>query len=76
MPRWLWGNDRVAFEAVASNGNSGGLLSFWKEDFFCVETKRVSQRYILLVRKIRENRVRCGIGNIYAPNDDAERATF
>lgn len=76
MPRWLWGNERVNFVAVAAVGNAGGLLSCWKEEFFTMETKQILQRFILMVGEIREFNFRCGIMNIYAPNDDTERETF
>ena len=57
-------------------GAAGGLISLWDEQFFMVESKVVSNRYILLVGEIKSKNFKCGFGNIYAPNDDRERQSF
>lgn len=74
--RWLWGNEDILAEGAASDGNSGGLISFWRPNFFTLESKIVSNRYVLLVGTVVGVNLRCGFGNIYAPNDDAEREVF
>ncbi|XVF78708.1 hypothetical protein PTKIN_Ptkin14bG0157300 [Pterospermum kingtungense] len=74
--RWMWGNNSIQMECVLSNGNSGGLMSCWRDEFFSVESKFVSQRYILLVGVIKSRNVKCGLGNVYAPNDDVERSAL
>ncbi|XVF78477.1 hypothetical protein PTKIN_Ptkin14bG0136700 [Pterospermum kingtungense] len=76
LQRWLWGNAQVSYEIVCSDGNAGGLISCWRNDFFTVERKVVSARFILLMGFIKRSDFRCGIGNIYAPNDEAERSLF
>ncbi|XVF73357.1 hypothetical protein PTKIN_Ptkin12aG0195100 [Pterospermum kingtungense] len=40
--RWLWGNEPISFEVMASDGNSSGLISAWRNDFFSVDLKYVS----------------------------------
>ncbi|XVF79317.1 hypothetical protein PTKIN_Ptkin14bG0211600 [Pterospermum kingtungense] len=74
--RWLWGNETISFEVVVSDGNSGGLISVWRNDFFSVDLKYVSQRFILLLGTIKRSNFKCGIGNVYAPNNDSERLTL
>ncbi|XVF78918.1 hypothetical protein PTKIN_Ptkin14bG0176700 [Pterospermum kingtungense] len=66
--RWLWENEPVLSEVVLSEGNAGGLISCWREEFFTLETKFVSQRFILLVGRVKGHEVKCGFGNVYAPN--------
>lgn len=46
--------------------NSGGLISFWKSNFFSVESKRVFSRYVLLIGTMLELNFRCGFGIAYA----------
>ncbi|XVF29224.1 hypothetical protein REPUB_Repub15cG0102500 [Reevesia pubescens] len=69
----LWGNNSGIWEFSGSVGSAGGLISIWKEDFFTIETKIINQRYMLLTGVLNQFNVRCGMGNIYAPNDDGER---
>ncbi|XVF82161.1 hypothetical protein PTKIN_Ptkin16aG0022600 [Pterospermum kingtungense] len=76
LHRWLWGNAAISCEVVQSDGNAGGLISCWRDDFLQVESKYVSDRYILVVGSIKKFNFRCGIGNIYAPNDDLDRRSF
>ncbi|XVF82043.1 hypothetical protein PTKIN_Ptkin16aG0011400 [Pterospermum kingtungense] len=62
--------------SVESNGLSGGLMIYWKSCFFTVERIIKAESYILLVGFLNESKMKCGFGNIYAPNDDEERAKF
>ncbi|XVF04129.1 hypothetical protein REPUB_Repub05bG0055500 [Reevesia pubescens] len=64
------------FACSGSNGTAGGLISIWKEDFFVLSSKIVDSRFILLIGEIKSLNLTCGIGNVYAPNDDGERARF
>ncbi|XVF41900.1 hypothetical protein PTKIN_Ptkin01aG0317600 [Pterospermum kingtungense] len=68
----MGGNDSILSEVVVSEGNSGGLISCWRDQFFVVESKYCSQRSILLIGRIKQFDFRCGFGNIYAPNDDRD----
>ncbi|XVE54794.1 hypothetical protein DITRI_Ditri03aG0110900 [Diplodiscus trichospermus] len=72
LPRWLWGNANFNCEFDNSDGNSGGLLSCWREGFFTMEAKFVSSNFILLVGSILNKSFRCRIGNVYAPNVDSD----
>ncbi|XVF69249.1 hypothetical protein PTKIN_Ptkin11bG0065900 [Pterospermum kingtungense] len=72
----MWGSNSVQMECVLSNRNSGGLMSCWRDEFFSVESKFVSQRYILLVGVIKSRNLKCGLKNVYAPNDDMERSAL
>ncbi|XVF49610.1 hypothetical protein PTKIN_Ptkin04bG0027000 [Pterospermum kingtungense] len=73
VQRWLWGNEPFLCEAVVSEGNLGGLISCWREEFFSMELKMVSQRFILVVGMVKSCNLKCGFGNLYAPNDDNDR---
>ena len=57
-------------ESVGSDGASGGLISFWDDNFFTLEGKIVTQRYVLLVGVIKALNFKCGFGNVYAPKRD------
>lgn len=74
--RGLWGNESVSYVMVESDGSSGGLISCWRNDFFVVENQITSQRYVLLIGTTVGGEFRCGFGNIYAPNNNAERREF
>ena len=47
--RSIWGKNVVQGEFAPWAGASGGLITLWEDDFFEVESKIISQRYILLV---------------------------
>ena len=69
LQRFLTGHGSLSGEFVSSVGVAGGLISVWDEQFFTVEEKVSTCRYILLVGTIKSKNFRCGLGNIYAPND-------
>ncbi|XVF78437.1 hypothetical protein PTKIN_Ptkin14bG0133000 [Pterospermum kingtungense] len=73
LSSWLFGNIGFISEFVLSDGNSGGLITCWKDEFFSMESKILSQQFILLIGTIKEVNLRCGICNVYAPNDDGDR---
>ena len=68
-----WGKNVVQGEFASSVGASGGLITLWEEDFFEVESKIISQRYILLVGVLKLLKLKCEFGNIYAPNYHGEK---
>ncbi|XVF60058.1 hypothetical protein PTKIN_Ptkin08bG0012400 [Pterospermum kingtungense] len=74
--KWLWGNNSFVGESVESNRLSGGLMICWKSCFFTLESVVKSDRYFLLIGFLTDSKLRCRFGNIYAPNDDEERARF
>ncbi|XVF06563.1 hypothetical protein REPUB_Repub06bG0060100 [Reevesia pubescens] len=74
--RSLWRDSLVSFEFSSSIGSTGGLISLWNNDFFEVESKFISHRFILLIGIIKQWKFRYGFVNLYSPNDDGERAIF
>lgn len=44
--------------------------------FFVMESKVIGQRFVLLMGTIVSCGFKCGFGNVYAPNADAERREF
>ncbi|XVF64085.1 hypothetical protein PTKIN_Ptkin09bG0138900 [Pterospermum kingtungense] len=71
--RWLWGNKAIFCDVVNDVRSVGGLLSYWKQNFFSLEKRCISQRYILLVGTINNGVFKYGLGNINTLNDDYER---
>ncbi|XVF56551.1 hypothetical protein PTKIN_Ptkin06aG0130100 [Pterospermum kingtungense] len=78
LHRWLWGNEPFSSEVVVSDGNSGGLISDWKNDFFEVDLKFASQRFILLIGMIKGSNFKCGFGdfNIVRTMDEKMGLSF
>ncbi|XVF74334.1 hypothetical protein PTKIN_Ptkin13bG0102100 [Pterospermum kingtungense] len=76
LHRRIWGNVPISWEFVTSDGNSGGLISYWRDEFFHVDFKHVSSRFILLIGTIKRTNFKRGFGNVYAPNDDSDRVAF
>ena len=74
--QFLEGKSDYKGEWVSSIGASGGLISLWDDNFFSMECKVVSHRYILLEGTIKSRMFKCGFGNIYTPNDDKDRQVF
>ncbi|XVF49156.1 hypothetical protein PTKIN_Ptkin03bG0245900 [Pterospermum kingtungense] len=76
LVRWLWGNEDVSCEFMLADGNAGGLIACWRNNFFFLESKIVDRRFILLIGVFKEKNFRCGMGTVYAPNDEGERSRF
>ena len=74
--RFLTGHGQFSGEFVSSVRAAGGLITLWNEKFFSLEQKIVANRFLLVVGIIGSRNLRCGFGNIYAPNDDTERQAF
>ncbi|PPD74089.1 hypothetical protein GOBAR_DD28980 [Gossypium barbadense] len=72
----VWGVEGGRWVFSASIGFASGLLSIWNEEFFSLEDKLIAPRFILLVGHINGLKFRCSFANVYAPNDDEERAQF
>ncbi|KAK8716126.1 hypothetical protein V6N13_043444 [Hibiscus sabdariffa] len=70
------GNQTGNLTFSAANEASGGLISLWDSSYFKAESKIISERYILLIGAFLANNFRCGLLNIYAPNDIGERRDF
>ncbi|XVF81974.1 hypothetical protein PTKIN_Ptkin16aG0005600 [Pterospermum kingtungense] len=74
--RWIWGRRLFNGVVVCSNGNFRGLILGWNENVFEVEHKVEANRFILIVGTFKSINYRCGIGTVYALNDDAEQVLF
>ncbi|XVF56015.1 hypothetical protein PTKIN_Ptkin06aG0082600 [Pterospermum kingtungense] len=72
--RWIRGNKAISMELVKSDGNSGGLITAWRENLFAVEKKIISQRYILLIGTIEEDNFKCGLGSSLGLDDEVKVA--
>ena len=58
----------VKGEFATSIGASSGLITLWEKEFFFFEVKNYFTKYILLVDVLKPLKLKCGFGNIYAPN--------
>ncbi|XVF06594.1 hypothetical protein REPUB_Repub06bG0062400 [Reevesia pubescens] len=78
VERWVfrsvWGSNTSCFEFSSAVGTAGGIITIWNCDFFELKNKVISQRFILLVGELKASKFAVGFGNIYAPNDDNDRA--
>ncbi|GMJ12298.1 hypothetical protein HRI_004899000 [Hibiscus trionum] len=72
----LKGNKYGNLECVGVDGAAGGMAILWEPNFFNLDTKSSSSRYIALVGSLVQNRVQIGFINVYAPNDQHERKNF
>ena len=63
----IWSDDDVSWFSSPSIGNSGGLLSLWKQSFFIMESCRVERSWIALSGIIPSHDFHCIIVNIYNP---------
>ncbi|KAL4353131.1 hypothetical protein GQ457_06G018130 [Hibiscus cannabinus] len=72
----LCGQTFRGFEFSPSNGASGGLITLWDTDFFSIECQVIKDRFIVLVGTIVRLKLKCGLVNIYAPNDQVARVNF
>ncbi|GMI68779.1 hypothetical protein HRI_000547200 [Hibiscus trionum] len=63
-------------EVAPSKGAIGGLVSIWDKKVFICEKSIVQDRLIILVGAIQAVGLKCGIINLYTPNDQAERERF
>ncbi|KAL4279202.1 hypothetical protein GQ457_03G018040 [Hibiscus cannabinus] len=73
--RWL-GRNFGEVEVSISRGASGGLISLWGVNFFVLDRKVVLDRIIILVGQMKQFDLKCGLINVYAPNDPSERKSF
>ncbi|XVF29009.1 hypothetical protein REPUB_Repub15cG0083100 [Reevesia pubescens] len=69
-------NDSICSKSSSADGSSGGLISMWTKAFFDLEDKIISSRYIVLIGSIRNLNLRCGLVNIYSPNDNKKQFFF
>lgn len=68
--RRMWGNDEFEWcESLASETYSGGIITVWDPNIFCVSQRFISDRWIILDGHMVKSNFCCCVGIIYAPND-------
>lgn len=63
----IWNVDDIQWLFSPSVGNSGGLLSIWKSNFFKMETSNISRFWIGLTGYISSQNMMCTFINLYNP---------
>ncbi|XVF38449.1 hypothetical protein REPUB_Repub20aG0103100 [Reevesia pubescens] len=63
----------MRWEFSKSVGATSGLISIWSNEAFILEEKIISTGMIVLIRWLKKLKLRCGLVNVYAPNDEGER---
>lgn len=61
----LWGDANLEWLHSPANGNSGGLLSFWKPDYFQISSYHIERHWIGLGGSILPINFKCVLINIY-----------
>ncbi|KAL4308915.1 hypothetical protein GQ457_01G015960 [Hibiscus cannabinus] len=74
--RRLWSGNSGSLVVSTSEGAFGGLMTIWDKNFFRLESKIIKDRIILLIGFLCATNLRCGLLNVYAPNDPGERNKF
>lgn len=69
----FWKNSCVEWISSPSQGNSGGIISLWRTDFFKVESTLCDKNWIAITGEIRSIGFGCTLINIYNPCTIAER---
>ncbi|KAK8698524.1 hypothetical protein V6N13_114636 [Hibiscus sabdariffa] len=74
LVRYLCGhNQDYGLMFSPSEGSSSGLVTFWDQKFFDMESSFVHRSYIILQGFLLPMKTKCALVNIYAPNDHGER---
>lgn len=68
-------DDQAEFVLSPSQGNSGGLLTVWNNDFFSMESCKTAKNWIALCGVFPATKFKGCIINIYNPCECDERAT-
>ncbi|KAL4308799.1 hypothetical protein GQ457_01G003850 [Hibiscus cannabinus] len=74
--RRMCGQRKDGCSISPATGASGGLMSLWEKGFFSLESQISYDRVIVLIGTFSSNNERCGLVNVYAPNDPVERGCF
>ena len=70
----IWRATNVDWLFTPSNGNSGGLLSMWKNDFFVIEAHKLEKNWIALIGSFPSLNFKGCLINVYNPCAREERA--
>ncbi|GMJ02928.1 hypothetical protein HRI_003962000 [Hibiscus trionum] len=73
MKNRLLGKSFGNIEIAGSIGAAGGLITLWDPKFFIADSKIIADKFIALFGTLVNCNLRCGIYNVYAPNDPKER---
>ncbi|XVE98643.1 hypothetical protein REPUB_Repub03eG0124500 [Reevesia pubescens] len=76
VTRSLWGNFMECFPFFAIVGSAETVISIGNDDFFHLNVIIVTHMYILSVGKIKALSLKCGLRNVYTPNDDRHMVVF
>lgn len=71
--RSLWKIDKLAHLHSPSMGNSGGLLSLWRENFFSMESHRIENNWIAISGSFPSLNFKGCMINVYNPCDKEDR---
>lgn len=69
----LWNDDNIEWLFSPSRGNSGGLLTMWKSDFFHLCSHNINLNWIALNGFFPAQNFNGAMINIYNPCDREER---
>ena len=70
ITRRLWYDGSGVMEYVASEGNSGGLITVWDDRIFVAQEIIKRFRFMVLIGELSQMKIQVVIVNVYAPNDD------
>ena len=70
ITRRLWYDGSGVMEYVASEGNSGGLITVWDDRIFVAQEIVKRFRFMVLIGELSQMKIQVAIVNVYAPNDD------
>ena len=72
----IWKDSNVEWLFSPSNGNSGGLLTLWKKDFFVMESHKIEKNWIAIVGSIPSLKFKGCLINVYNPCCREERVVI
>ncbi|KAK2372071.1 hypothetical protein P8452_45480 [Trifolium repens] len=66
FPQMLWGNDDCNWASLASEGNSGGVLSIWRKSLFSLVFTFIGPGFVGVCLESLENQARYCVVNVYS----------
>jgi len=69
----IWGNQNVDWVQSPAENGSGGILVSWHKDSFEVASSLVTQRWICVFGKFKQEGLSCAVCVLYAPNNKNAR---
>ena len=62
--------------AISASGASSGLLTWWDNEKFSLQTTLENKKWLFVKLENRENKEAFWVGNIYGPTTQAQKETF